>query len=154
MYTYLSRFLHHTPPHSDLIGVSRSNKFAALFNLKYHRLTPAGIRQVQKSSSACAQSSFLWCSIYFWIIFVFTPVVLTKYPSDQIPLSTWYIFCKKTKYFINARLVLLFNSLTASPTAIFGGMDTSKWTWSLSWFSSFISICGWCFVTSLNFFSQ
>jgi type II secretory pathway pseudopilin PulG len=30
-----SRFLHHTLSHSDLIGVSRSNKFASLFNLDY-----------------------------------------------------------------------------------------------------------------------
>ena len=39
MYTYLSRFLHLTLSHSDLIGVSRSNKFAALFNLD-HRVKP------------------------------------------------------------------------------------------------------------------
>ena len=52
MYTYFNRFLHPTPSHSgtkpqstpslshsNLIGVSRSNKFAALFNLD-HRVKP------------------------------------------------------------------------------------------------------------------
>ena len=35
MYTYFNRFLHHTLSHSGLIGESRSNKFASLFNLNY-----------------------------------------------------------------------------------------------------------------------
>ena len=35
MYTYLSRFLHHTLSHSGLTGVSRWSKFANWFNLDY-----------------------------------------------------------------------------------------------------------------------
>ena len=35
MYTYFSRFLHHTLSHSGLTGVSRSNKFATWFHLDY-----------------------------------------------------------------------------------------------------------------------
>ena len=78
------------PRHSLLCHPSKPSGFvkgSSAFYKKFlnnYRLTPARIRCQLKSSSACAQSSFPWCSIYFWIIFVFTPVVLTKYPSDQM----------------------------------------------------------------------
>ncbi len=49
MYTYFSRFLHHTPSLSDLIGKSRSNKFASLFNLDY-RVKPDNDRMGKDAS--------------------------------------------------------------------------------------------------------
>ena len=64
MYTYFNRFLHHTLSHSDLIGVSRSNKFAALFNLDY-RVKPDNDRKRKdtslkpKGDSLCAGRSMV-----------------------------------------------------------------------------------------------
>ena len=49
MYTYFSRFLHHTLSHSGLTGVSRSNQVANLFHLDY-RVKPDNDRKRKNSS--------------------------------------------------------------------------------------------------------
>ena len=85
-----------------------------------------------RSSFACPQSSFHWYSMYLLMISSLTPVVLTKYQSDQSESVHQYTSFKNSNLLFKAFAVLHFTILTTSLTLIFGGMDAKMWTWSFS----------------------